>query len=135
MSICDIEVNGTYRAAMQCDKRFLFLYGGAGSGKSQFAARKLLFRMMTEPGHRFLIVRKEKCRVRDSMYVLLKDIIREYNISDNFIFREEQMKITFIENGNQIISAGLKDSEKIKSITGITGIWVEEAFELAKKDF
>ena len=135
MSEIELEINGSYSTAFYSDKRFLFLYGGAGSGKSQFAARKLIYRMLNEEGHRFLIVRKEKCHVRESMYTLLKDIIEHYGMSKAFSFKEESMKITHKENGNEILAAGLLDSEKIKSITGITGIWVEEAFELDKKDF
>lgn len=137
MAISDIEVGRPYEPAIKCTERFLFLYGGAGSGKSQCAARKILYRVMYEDNarHRFLIVRKNKCRVRESMYTLFKDIIEYYGISHAFTFREEQMKIIFNDNGNEIISAGLKDSEKLKSINGITGIWVEEAFELEKKDF
>jgi phage terminase large subunit len=135
MATFPYNLNPAYKSAMNSEKRFLFLYGGAGSGKSQFAARKLLYRLMQEKEHRFLIARKEKCRIRDSMYVLLKDIIEHYNISNHFIFKEEEMKIICRENSNEVISVGLRDSEKIKSINGITGIWVEEAFELQKKDF
>jgi phage terminase large subunit len=135
MRACDLQLNKTFMPAMDCDKRFLFLYGGAGSGKSQIAARKIIFRLMTEEGHRFLLVRKEKCHIRESMYTLLKDIIEHSGISHHFSFKDEDMKIICHINRNEILSAGLKDSEKIKSITGITGVWVEEAFELEKKDF
>ena len=124
-----------YHNGAEWDKRYLFLYGGAGSGKSQFAARKILYRLMNERGHRFLIARKEKIRVRDSMYTLLKDIIQGYGITEAFEFKEESMKIICKQNGNEIISVGLKNSEKIKSINGITGVWIEEAFELDKRDF
>ncbi len=135
MDTVEMEAGRCYEPAMECTKRFLFLYGGAGSGKSQFAARKILYRIMHEPGHRFLIVRKEKCHVKESMYTLLKDIIYGYGIDEEFIFYDNDMHIAYIENGNEILAAGLKDSEKIKSITGITGIWIEEASELEKKDF
>jgi phage terminase large subunit len=135
MKSFDMEVNNSYFTAFGSDKRFLFLYGGAGSGKSQFAARKILMRLMSEEGHRFLLVRKEKCHIRESMYTLLKDIIQYYGISHQFIFKDEDMKIILPGTNGEILSAGVKDSEKIKSITGITGIWVEEAFELEKKDF
>ncbi len=135
MTPIELELNSTYQSAFYSDKRYLFLYGGAGSGKSQFAARKILYRMLTEPGHRFLIVRKEKCHVKESMFTLLKDIIESYKISHQFFFRNDTMQITHTETGNEIIAAGLLESDKIKSITGITGIWVEEAFELEKKDF
>ncbi len=132
---CNLEVNSAYLPALKCDKRFLFLYGGAGSGKSQFAARKLIYRMMTERGHRFLLVRKEKCRIRESMYTLLKDIIEQYKVLHLFAFKDDDMKIIYSENKNEILSVGMQDGDKIKSITGITGIWVEEAFELERKDF
>lgn len=36
---------------------------------------------------------------------------------------------------NEVIFVGLDDREKIKSIQGITSIWVEEATELEKDDF
>ncbi len=130
-----IDANNVYKTAMEYDKRFLFLYGGAGSGKSEAAARKILYRTINEENHRFLIVRKEKVRVRESQYRLLKDIIGNYGISDCFKFSDNQMKITCLGSKSEIIGAGLKNSEKIKSITGITGIWVEEATELEKKDF
>lgn len=135
MATFEIDANDTYKPAMECDKRFLFLYGGAGRGKSQFAARKIIYRTLNEDGHRFLIVRKERCHIRESMYRLFLDIIEYFGLSDKFTFKDEAMKIICKINGNEIISAGLKDSEKIKSIAGITGIWAEEAFELERKDF
>ena len=44
------------------------------------------------------------------------------------------MEITCV-NGNQILFAGLDDVEKLKSITGITSIWIEEASEISENDF
>lgn len=38
-------------------------------------------------------------------------------------------------NGSEIITTGLDDTEKLKSIYGITGMWIEEATELDKADF
>jgi len=38
--------------------RFLVLKGGAGSGKSIFAGRKVLERCVSESGHRWLVVLK-----------------------------------------------------------------------------
>ena len=45
--------------------------------------------------------------------------------------RENRTDMTIsMPNGSMIIFAGLDDVEKLKSIYGITGIWVEEASEL-----
>ncbi len=45
------------------------------------------------------------------------------------------MKIIFKANGAIIDFLGLDDREKLKSIEGITSIWIEEATELTKEDF
>ena len=44
------------------------------------------------------------------------------------------MTISF-DNGSVILFSGLDDVEKLKSIYGITGIWLEEASELLESDF
>lgn len=114
--------------------RYLVLYGGAGSGKSVFAAQKLLVRMLTERPHRFLVVRKVAKTLRCSVFSLCQDIISEWGLTKLFKINKSDMAITCI-NGNQILFAGLDDVEKLKSIAGITGIWIEEASELEEGDF
>ncbi|GAH51722.1 unnamed protein product, partial [marine sediment metagenome] len=39
------------------------------------------------------------------------------------------------KNGNILYFAGVDDPEKLKSLEGITSVWIEEASELALKDF
>ncbi len=114
--------------------RYLVLYGGAGSGKSVFAAQKILVRMLTEQPHRFLVVRKVARTLRFSVFSLFQDLIAQWSLSPLFKINKSDMTITCI-NSNQIIFAGLDDVEKLKSIAGITGIWIEEASELEQKDF
>ena len=50
--------NDVFSDLIFCEKRYLVLMGGGGSGKSIFAGRKILERCTTEPGHRALVVRK-----------------------------------------------------------------------------
>ena len=50
--------NEIYYPLYKDTNRYLLLYGGAGSGKSVFAAQKTLVRLLTEKPHRFLVVRK-----------------------------------------------------------------------------
>jgi phage terminase large subunit len=45
------------------------------------------------------------------------------------------MSITFPELRSQILFLGIDDPEKLKSISGITSIWVEEATELSSDDW
>lgn len=114
--------------------RYLVLYGGAGSGKSVTAAQKIVIRMLEEPGHRFLVVRKVANTIRNSVFSLLRGTISEWGLTQLFRINKSDMDIT-CSNGNQIIFAGLDDVEKLKSIHGITGMWLEEASEMTQEDF
>jgi len=115
-------------------KRYLVLYGGAGSGKSVAAAQKMIIRMLEEKGHKFLVVRKVANTLRNSVFSLLRGTIADWGLSQLFKINKSDMDIT-CANGNQIIFAGLDDVEKLKSIHGITGMWLEEASEILQEDF
>lgn len=114
--------------------RYLVLKGGGGSGKSIFAGRKVLERVTTEPGHRWLVVRKVARTLRDSCFAQLRGQISEYYPDAGARINKGDMWIGF-PNGSEIIFAGLDDVEKLKSIYDITGIWIEEASELEEGDF
>jgi phage terminase large subunit len=90
---------------------------------------------MNEEGHRFLIIRKVARTLRASVFQLFLDYINKWELSSEFKINKTDMTITFEGNGNMILFAGVDDPEKLKSIEGITGIWIEEANELYLKDF
>lgn len=126
--------NPVYYPLYKNQNRYLVLYGGAGSGKSVFAAQKTIRRMLEEPGHKILVVRKVAKTLRQSTFALLCQIISDWNLGEIFEINKTEMEIRCI-NGSQVIHAGLDDVEKIKSIQGITSIWIEESSELEKADF
>lgn len=131
----DCEINQSYRDLLNNEQRYLLLYGGAGSGKSHFAAQKILLRMLLEPNQRFLVCRKVARTIRNSQFRLFKDLIAQYGLGQYFSVSEQRMEIICTLNGNQIISTGVDDPEKLKSLAQPTGVWVEEATELSAKDF
>lgn len=114
--------------------RYLVLMGGGGSGKSIFAGRKILERVTSEPGHRYLICRKVGKSLRNSCYAQLISQANELYAWAKPRANKSDLTINFA-NGSQIIMSGLDDVEKLKSIYGITGIWLEEASELLESDF
>lgn len=129
----DINVNKKFEPALHSKKRHIVLLGGAGSGKSYFCAQKLLLKIINKPKRRELVLRKVFKTIRESCFALLLIIIHEWGIQEDFKVNETSMKITY-KNGSHIVFSGLDDSEKLKSIHGITGIWVEEATDLTQKD-
>lgn len=116
------------------EHRYLVLMGGGGSGKSIFAGRKVLERCISEPGHRWLVCRKVGRTLRDSCFAQLRGQISEHYPQAGAQIRTGDIEISFT-NGSTILFAGLDDVEKLKSIYNITGIWIEEASELAEEDF
>jgi len=114
--------------------RYFIAFGGAGSGKSRWVGQKMLYRMLDETPHRILIVRKVATTLRKSVFQLMVDYIHKYGLSSKFIIRKGDMTIE-CENGNQMYFMGLDDVEKLKSIEGITSIWIEEASEITQDDF
>ncbi|MBU2527679.1 MAG: PBSX family phage terminase large subunit [Bacteroidetes bacterium] len=125
--------NEKFFPAFKSKARWLVLYGGAGSGKSVFTAQKLLIRLIKEPGHNFLVVRKVGRTIRHSCFALLRDTIAEWDMTKLFKIRES-MDFTFLPNGGQIFTSGLDDVEKLKSVHRVTGVWGEEATEWSLND-
>lgn len=114
--------------------RYLSYLGGAGSGKSVFLTQRTVLRVLREPGHRILVVRKVASTLRNSVYRLFKDVIGDWGLSHLFTFSDSYLNIRCV-NGSEIIFVGLDNAEKLKSVAGITSIWCEEATELGEKDF
>lgn len=115
--------------------RYLVLKGGGGSGKSIFAGRKVLERCIYEEGHKILVCRKVGKTIRDSCFAQLKAQLGDYYSGKKYVVNKSSMEIIFPDNNSKIIFSGLDDVEKLKSIHGITGIWIEEASELLEGDF
>ena len=117
--------------------RYQIAWGGAGSGKSHIVARKLLFRMLNESEvkHNILIIRKVDRTIKKSVWTLVKNIISIWGLTKEFHFNQTDRTMIYKPNGAQFMFSGLDDVEKLKSIEGVTSIWVEEATELLQEDF
>lgn len=131
--LCDTN-NATFLPLFFDKHRYLVLKGGGGSGKSIFAGRKVLERVTTEPGHRWLVCRKVARTLRESCFRQLCGQIAEHYAGTDYKINRSDMTIRF-GNGSEIIFAGLDDVEKLKSIYAITGIWIEEPTEITEADF
>ncbi len=130
----EITINDCYIPYLQNNLRYLHLWGGSGSGKSVFAAQKTVIRIKTEKPHRILCIRKVANTLRSSVYQLLRDTISDMGLQNEFTINKSEMRFIH-SSGNEILLAGLDDVEKLKSIAGITSIWIEEATELEEGDF
>lgn len=127
-------VNEKFYPLFWVQQRYLILYGSRGSGKSTFAAQKIIKRTMEEPGHKLVCFRKVARTLRHSVFAELNNCISRWNASQFFTINKTDMTLQFQPNGNTILCLGLDDKEKLKSLAGMTSGWIEEPTELTQND-
>ena len=126
-------INDRFVPLIQNRNRYLLLWGGRGSSKSVFAAKKLIFRCISEKYFRYILIRNQYNSIKDSQYQTLKDLIIEMGLESLFEFKISPLEISCI-NGNKFIARGCDDTTKLKSIKDPTGAWYEEDI-IDEKDF
>ena len=130
----DIGINKAYMPYINdYSHRYEIYYGGAGSGKSVFIAQKILSKALNDK-RKVLIIRKTLNSQKDSCWRLMLEQIDEWGIRSRCKIRITDYAIE-LPNGSTFLFKGLDDAERIKSIVGITDIWIEEATELIEEDF
>lgn len=131
------EKSPAFVPLFQDQSRYQIAWGGAGSGKSHIVGRKWLYRMLKESDcqHKILIVRKVNTTLKRSVFTLMKNLISRWGLYKEFDFNHTDLTITYRANGSQFMFTGMDDPEKLKSIEGVTGIWMEEATECTQEDF
>ena len=116
-------------------KKYL-LVGGYGSSKSYHIALKLILKYYSEK-RKILVVREVYDTHRDSTFSLFKEILEEMGLlaennkdkKKKVIAKESPFKLTF-PNKSEIIFKGMDKPEKLKSINGVTIVWLEECSEI-----
>ena len=108
--------------------RWEFWCGSAGSGKSYFLTQRIIIRCCAEP-IRFVVCRRYGTTLRNSVFALFKEVLAKWQLTNFVKVRETDMSFTF-PNGSQIILLGLDEETKLLSLANISGVWVEEAYEV-----
>lgn len=130
--------NDVYLPYLDNTDRYLVFYGGGSSGKSYFIAQRYIYKLIHPRRCNLLVVRQTGDTNRKSTFPLLKQVIKDWNLSEHFKINESDMRIICKLTGNEVAFAGLDDVEKIKSITfengELTDEWVEEATECQEAD-
>lgn len=129
----EIEINEYFADLLYDEHRFLVLYGGAGSGKSVFCAQKIIYRCVTEENHKFFCFRKVGSTVRNSIWQELKDVLYDTESQNEWKINDHAMTMRHA-NGNSIHCSGLDDVDKMKSVKGVTGMWLDEADQFDEVD-
>lgn len=118
-------INESFIPLVENTDRILILKGGRGSSKSDFTAKKQIYRCLSERFFRCIVIRAQYNTLQASCYQNLKDIIIELGLSELFVFRLQPLNIECI-NGNSFLFRGCDDTNTIKSVKDPTSVWFEE---------
>ena len=136
VSISKKVFNDKYMPFLDNEDRYLLFYGGGSSGKSYFIVQRYIYKLLKQKMN-LLVVRQTGNTNRNSTFALFKQVISQWNLSQQFKINESDLRIKCV-NGNEVIFSGLDDTEKLKSVTfesgELTDIWVEEATETLEED-
>lgn len=115
--------------------------GGYGSGKSWDTALKIILKCLEET-RTVLVCRDVYDTIRESCFSLFKDILDKLDLlADDEISKTQKIKRNKViavtspmqikfPNGSRIIFKGLDKPSKVKSIHGVSIVWIEEASEI-----
>lgn len=115
------------------DYKFNFLVGGYGSSKSYHVAIKLITKLLQEK-RKALVVREVFDTLRDSCYDLLMEVSESMEVSHLLTFTLSPMQIRF-KNGSKVIFKGMDKPAKLKSLNGVSIVWIEECSEVKYAGF
>lgn len=113
--------------------------GGYGSGKSYHIALKIVLKLLEEK-RKALVVREVFDTIQDSCYDLLCEILNDLDIYTEdvsewrrnpklVLCQRSPLRMKF-HNGSTIVFKGMDKPEKIKSINGVSIVWLEECTEI-----
>lgn len=138
----DIQVSNRFASFVtDWDYEQYLLLGGYGSGKSYHVALKIVLKLMQEK-RTALVVRQVRETIKDSCFALFKEILEKmdmltdekvrynhYAKDGKVVATLSPMEIRF-PNGSRIIFRGMDNIEKVKSIHGVSIVWMEECSEI-----
>ncbi|MEG0297611.1 MAG: PBSX family phage terminase large subunit [Clostridium sp.] len=134
MANVDFAINDRfYDFISNWDHKFNFLVGGYGSSKSYHVATKLITKLLEEK-RKALVVREVFDTLRDSCFDLLEEVAITMGVHDTMRFISSPMQVRFA-NGSKIIFKGMDNPAKLKSINGVSIIWLEECSEIKYAGF
>lgn len=125
------------------DYETYLLIGGYGSSKSYNTALKIILKLLKEK-RKALVIREVYDTIELSCYDLIYEILDDLDLvtSESSEFKKclEMRKAKVLAtksplrfrftNGSQIVFRGMDKPEKVKSINGVSIVWIEEASEV-----
>ncbi len=111
-------------------------YGGGSSGKSHGVVQKVVLKALQDWKHprKILWLRKVGATIADSLFQDVKSCLVDFKVWELCEWNKTDNRVT-LPNGAVFLFKGMDNSEKIKSIKGISDVVMEEASEFVMNDY
>lgn len=131
----EIKLNHKYNPLFVEDKRYYYVTGGRGSGKS-YGVTTFLVNLTYTPGHKILFLRYTMTSAHLSIIPQFTQVIEDLGIESHF--EVNKTEITNKQTGVSILFRGVKtgstsQTANLKSITGITTVVFDEFEEIPNR--
>lgn len=116
--------------------------GSYGSGKSHAIAQKIILKLFEEK-RKACVIRDVYDTHKESTFDLLKQVLDDAGLLAEEGVRKHKTKVCWkvsplgfsFPNGSRIIFKGMDDTEKIKSLNGVSIVWIEECSEITEAGY
>lgn len=124
------------------DSEIYLIFGGYGTGKSYNTALKIVLKLLHEK-RKALVIREVFDTIKESCFDLIIEILEDMDLlaadgtrssGSKCVVTQSPMQIKF-PNGSRIIFKGMDKPNKLKSINGVSIVWLEECSEIKYTGF
>ena len=113
--------------------------GSYGSGKSHAIVQKIILKLYEEK-RKACVVRQVADTHKESTFDLIKQVLEDAGLLADEGERKHKTKVCWkvsplefrFPNGSRIIFKGMDNTEKIKSLNGVSIVWIEECSEITE---
>jgi phage terminase large subunit len=112
--------------------RYYYQMGGRYSGKTYDSIQMIIYRLLAVPNSRACFMRKHYANLKETLYSDALEICRSTGIEAKFL--KSPLEIHF-KNGSEIIFKGADESEKLKGLSSIDMVLMDELNEFTETDF
>ena len=136
----DNDINPSFSKMFRSTSPELLVYGGAGAGKSYSIAQKMILTALHVGSRKQLITRKTMPSLRLTSLALIEELLKKYNIK--YHARRSTPVTLFLPHNSKMIFLPVVNTKtqgevasRLKSLTDITDIWIEEATEITEEEY
>ena len=124
------------------DYKQYLLIGSYGSSKSHSIVQKLVIKLYSEK-RKAAVFRQVYDTHKESTFDLIKQVLDDMGLLADEGVRKDKKKVCWKQsplefrfpNGSRIIFKGMDSTEKIKSLNGVSIVWIEECSEITEASY